>query len=146
MLLKVPLLCDSDPEMVLLSGVKHQDSQNSFLAFLNAPSSVLDHFEVRLMLVTNLYSLFSRLTQYRTTNHLLLLSCTCLTFNVIFSLFFITVFLLHFALFQFLFQYSIYTFIQFISLFFLYFLPFLFFSLISLSIRTILLLPPPHPP
>ncbi|XP_046692577.1 serine/threonine-protein kinase MRCK alpha isoform X1 [Silurus meridionalis] len=26
-------------------GVKHQDSQNSFLAFLNAPSSVLDHFE-----------------------------------------------------------------------------------------------------
>ncbi|XP_046692580.1 serine/threonine-protein kinase MRCK alpha isoform X4 [Silurus meridionalis] len=27
-------------------GVKHQDSQNSFLAFLNAPSSVLDHFEI----------------------------------------------------------------------------------------------------
>ncbi|XP_031758441.1 serine/threonine-protein kinase MRCK alpha isoform X6 [Xenopus tropicalis] len=26
-------------------GVKHQESQNSFLAFLNAPTSVLDHFE-----------------------------------------------------------------------------------------------------
>uniref|UniRef100_A0A8C5W7X0 Serine/threonine-protein kinase MRCK alpha n=1 Tax=Leptobrachium leishanense TaxID=445787 RepID=A0A8C5W7X0_9ANUR len=28
-------------------GVKHQESQNSFLAFLNAPTSVLDQFEVR---------------------------------------------------------------------------------------------------
>uniref|UniRef100_F7CK04 Serine/threonine-protein kinase MRCK alpha n=1 Tax=Xenopus tropicalis TaxID=8364 RepID=F7CK04_XENTR len=28
-------------------GVKHQESQNSFLAFLNAPTSVLDHFEVK---------------------------------------------------------------------------------------------------
>ncbi|OCT77527.1 hypothetical protein XELAEV_18028619mg [Xenopus laevis] len=27
-------------------GVKHQESQNSFLAFLNAPTSVLDHFEM----------------------------------------------------------------------------------------------------
>ncbi|XP_039384789.1 serine/threonine-protein kinase MRCK alpha isoform X4 [Mauremys reevesii] len=27
-------------------GVKHQDSQNSFLAFLNAPTSTLDQFEV----------------------------------------------------------------------------------------------------
>uniref|UniRef100_A0A7M4EMF9 Serine/threonine-protein kinase MRCK alpha n=1 Tax=Crocodylus porosus TaxID=8502 RepID=A0A7M4EMF9_CROPO len=27
-------------------GVKHQDSQNSFLAFLNAPTSALDQFEV----------------------------------------------------------------------------------------------------
>lgn len=27
-------------------GVKHQDSQNSFLAFLNAPTSALDHFDV----------------------------------------------------------------------------------------------------
>ncbi|TSN30241.1 Serine/threonine-protein kinase MRCK alpha [Bagarius yarrelli] len=27
-------------------GVKHQDSQNSFLAFLNTPSSLLDHFEI----------------------------------------------------------------------------------------------------
>nr|XP_023662423.1 serine/threonine-protein kinase MRCK alpha isoform X1 [Paramormyrops kingsleyae]XP_023662424.1 serine/threonine-protein kinase MRCK alpha isoform X1 [Paramormyrops kingsleyae] len=26
-------------------GVKHQDSQNSFLAFLNAPTSALDHFD-----------------------------------------------------------------------------------------------------
>uniref|UniRef100_A0A8B9QJM6 Serine/threonine-protein kinase MRCK alpha n=1 Tax=Apteryx owenii TaxID=8824 RepID=A0A8B9QJM6_APTOW len=29
-------------------GVKHQDSQNSFLAFLNAPTSALDQFEVSL--------------------------------------------------------------------------------------------------
>lgn len=27
-------------------GVKHQDSQNSFLAFLNAPTSALDQFDV----------------------------------------------------------------------------------------------------
>uniref|UniRef100_A0A8C6Y2V0 Serine/threonine-protein kinase MRCK alpha n=1 Tax=Naja naja TaxID=35670 RepID=A0A8C6Y2V0_NAJNA len=31
-------------------GVKHQDSQNSFLAFLNAPTSALDQFEVRMYL------------------------------------------------------------------------------------------------
>lgn len=29
-------------------GVKHQDSQNSFLAFLNAPTSALDQFDVSL--------------------------------------------------------------------------------------------------
>lgn len=28
------------------TGVKHQDSQNSFLAFLNAPTSALDQFDV----------------------------------------------------------------------------------------------------
>lgn len=28
------------------AGVKHQDSQNSFLAFLNAPTSALDQFDV----------------------------------------------------------------------------------------------------
>lgn len=31
-------------------GVKHQDSQNSFLAFLNAPTSALDQFEVSVQL------------------------------------------------------------------------------------------------
>eukprot|EP00062_Callorhinchus_milii_P021130 gi/632977527/ref/XP_007905396.1/ PREDICTED: serine/threonine-protein kinase MRCK alpha isoform X2 [Callorhinchus milii] len=31
---------------VCLDGVKHQDSQNSFLAFLNAPASPLDQFEI----------------------------------------------------------------------------------------------------
>lgn len=30
----------------LSAGVKHQDSQNSFLAFLNAPTSALDQFDV----------------------------------------------------------------------------------------------------
>uniref|UniRef100_A0A8C5BAN7 non-specific serine/threonine protein kinase n=1 Tax=Gadus morhua TaxID=8049 RepID=A0A8C5BAN7_GADMO len=33
-------------EMRLRRGVKHQDSQNSFLAFLNAPTSALDQFDV----------------------------------------------------------------------------------------------------
>ncbi|KFP68962.1 Serine/threonine-protein kinase MRCK alpha, partial [Cariama cristata] len=32
-------------ELRLEKGVKHQDSQNSFLAFLNAPTSALDQFE-----------------------------------------------------------------------------------------------------
>ncbi|TRY99812.1 hypothetical protein DNTS_014879 [Danionella cerebrum] len=32
-------------ELRLRRGVKHQDSQNSFLAFLNAPTSVLDQFD-----------------------------------------------------------------------------------------------------
>uniref|UniRef100_A0A8C5X8X0 Serine/threonine-protein kinase MRCK alpha n=1 Tax=Malurus cyaneus samueli TaxID=2593467 RepID=A0A8C5X8X0_9PASS len=34
-------------------GVKHQDSQNSFLAFLNAPTSALDQFEVSIDSVEN---------------------------------------------------------------------------------------------
>ncbi|XP_075872975.1 serine/threonine-protein kinase MRCK alpha isoform X5 [Nelusetta ayraudi] len=33
-------------ELRLRRGVKHQDSQNSFLAFLNAPTSALDQFDV----------------------------------------------------------------------------------------------------
>ncbi|XP_076156502.1 serine/threonine-protein kinase MRCK alpha isoform X1 [Alosa pseudoharengus] len=32
-------------ELRMGKGVKHQDSQNSFLAFLNAPTSALDHFD-----------------------------------------------------------------------------------------------------
>ncbi|XP_051951411.1 serine/threonine-protein kinase MRCK alpha-like [Xyrauchen texanus] len=32
-------------ELRMRKGVKHQDSQNSFLAFLNAPTSVLDQFD-----------------------------------------------------------------------------------------------------
>uniref|UniRef100_A0A671LBH0 non-specific serine/threonine protein kinase n=1 Tax=Sinocyclocheilus anshuiensis TaxID=1608454 RepID=A0A671LBH0_9TELE len=32
--------------MLCFSGVKHQDSQNSFLAFLNAPTSALDQFDI----------------------------------------------------------------------------------------------------
>ncbi|XP_073712320.1 serine/threonine-protein kinase MRCK alpha isoform X7 [Misgurnus anguillicaudatus] len=32
-------------ELRMRRGVKHQDSQNSFLAFLNAPTSVLDQFD-----------------------------------------------------------------------------------------------------
>uniref|UniRef100_A0A672R051 Serine/threonine-protein kinase MRCK alpha n=1 Tax=Sinocyclocheilus grahami TaxID=75366 RepID=A0A672R051_SINGR len=35
-------------ELRLRRGVKHQDSQNSFLAFLNAPTSALDQFDVSL--------------------------------------------------------------------------------------------------
>ncbi|XP_058880302.1 serine/threonine-protein kinase MRCK alpha-like isoform X2 [Acipenser ruthenus] len=33
-------------ELRLEKGVKHQDSQNSFLAFLNAPTSALDQFDI----------------------------------------------------------------------------------------------------
>ncbi|KAL2098588.1 hypothetical protein ACEWY4_005068 [Coilia grayii] len=33
-------------ELRMGKGVKHQDSQNSFLAFLNAPTSALDHFDI----------------------------------------------------------------------------------------------------
>ncbi|XP_073712321.1 serine/threonine-protein kinase MRCK alpha isoform X8 [Misgurnus anguillicaudatus] len=33
-------------ELRMRRGVKHQDSQNSFLAFLNAPTSVLDQFDL----------------------------------------------------------------------------------------------------
>jgi len=32
--------------MLCVLGVKHQDSQNSFLAFLNAPTSAVDQFDV----------------------------------------------------------------------------------------------------
>ncbi|XP_063049342.1 serine/threonine-protein kinase MRCK alpha-like [Engraulis encrasicolus] len=35
-----------ETEEALHTGVKHQDSQNSFLAFLNAPTSALDHFDI----------------------------------------------------------------------------------------------------
>ncbi|TSO25170.1 Serine/threonine-protein kinase MRCK alpha [Bagarius yarrelli] len=33
-------------ELRLSKGVKHQDSQNSFLAFLNAPASTVEHFDI----------------------------------------------------------------------------------------------------
>ncbi|XP_062864087.1 serine/threonine-protein kinase MRCK alpha isoform X1 [Trichomycterus rosablanca] len=33
-------------ELRLSKGIKHQESHNSFLAFLNAPASAVDHFEV----------------------------------------------------------------------------------------------------
>lgn len=47
-----PLMCwycvlnNGCPVCPVTIGVKHQDSQNSFLAFLNAPTSALDQFDV----------------------------------------------------------------------------------------------------
>lgn len=35
--------------VLCVPGVKHQDSQNSFLAFLNAPTSALDQFDVGIL-------------------------------------------------------------------------------------------------
>lgn len=40
-------------------GVKHQDSQNSFLAFLNAPTSALDQFDVSFLLPDRLKRILS---------------------------------------------------------------------------------------
>uniref|UniRef100_A0A673VXW9 Serine/threonine-protein kinase MRCK alpha n=1 Tax=Salmo trutta TaxID=8032 RepID=A0A673VXW9_SALTR len=42
-------------EFRLRRGVKHQDSQNSFLAFLNAPTSALDQFDVTYLMFTSLH-------------------------------------------------------------------------------------------
>ncbi|XP_020837788.1 serine/threonine-protein kinase MRCK alpha isoform X6 [Phascolarctos cinereus] len=46
LLLEIEKLKKETEELKSEKGVKHQDSQNSFLAFLNAPTSALDQFEV----------------------------------------------------------------------------------------------------
>nr|XP_016846184.1 PREDICTED: serine/threonine-protein kinase MRCK alpha isoform X6 [Anolis carolinensis] len=46
LLLEIERLKKETEELRSEKGVKHQDSQNSFLAFLNAPASALDQFEV----------------------------------------------------------------------------------------------------
>uniref|UniRef100_A0A671WHC5 Serine/threonine-protein kinase MRCK alpha n=1 Tax=Sparus aurata TaxID=8175 RepID=A0A671WHC5_SPAAU len=46
LLTEIDRLKKETEEMRLRRGVKHQDSQNSFLAFLNAPTSALDQFDV----------------------------------------------------------------------------------------------------
>ncbi|XP_077408134.1 serine/threonine-protein kinase MRCK alpha isoform X4 [Vanacampus margaritifer] len=45
LLAEIDRLKKETEEMRLRRGVKHQDSQNSFLAFLNAPTSTLDQFD-----------------------------------------------------------------------------------------------------
>ncbi|XP_060610134.2 serine/threonine-protein kinase MRCK alpha isoform X4 [Anolis sagrei] len=45
LLLEIERLKKETEELRSEKGVKHQDSQNSFLAFLNAPASALDQFE-----------------------------------------------------------------------------------------------------
>ncbi|XP_072218586.1 serine/threonine-protein kinase MRCK alpha isoform X2 [Leuresthes tenuis] len=45
LLTEIDRLKKETEEMRLRRGVKHQDSQNSFLAFLNAPTSALDQFD-----------------------------------------------------------------------------------------------------
>ncbi|XP_019713558.1 serine/threonine-protein kinase MRCK alpha isoform X8 [Hippocampus comes] len=46
LLAEIDRLKKETEELRLRRGVKHQDSQNSFLAFLNAPTSTLDQFDV----------------------------------------------------------------------------------------------------
>ncbi|CAN9507628.1 unnamed protein product [Ophioblennius macclurei] len=46
LLIEIERLKKETEELRLRRGVRHQDSQNSFLAFLNAPTSALDHFDV----------------------------------------------------------------------------------------------------
>uniref|UniRef100_A0AAY4EZ33 Serine/threonine-protein kinase MRCK alpha n=1 Tax=Denticeps clupeoides TaxID=299321 RepID=A0AAY4EZ33_9TELE len=46
LLAEIERLKKETEELRLRRGVKHQDSQNSFLAFLNAPSSTLDQYDV----------------------------------------------------------------------------------------------------
>ncbi|XP_028295019.1 serine/threonine-protein kinase MRCK alpha isoform X3 [Gouania willdenowi] len=45
LLVEIDRLKKETEELRLRRGVKHQDSQNSFLAFLNAPTSALDQFD-----------------------------------------------------------------------------------------------------
>nr|XP_033794438.1 serine/threonine-protein kinase MRCK alpha isoform X2 [Geotrypetes seraphini] len=46
LLAEIEKLKKEKEELKSQKGVKHQDSQNSFLAFLNAPTSALDQFEI----------------------------------------------------------------------------------------------------
>uniref|UniRef100_A0A8C2BHP7 Serine/threonine-protein kinase MRCK alpha n=1 Tax=Cyprinus carpio TaxID=7962 RepID=A0A8C2BHP7_CYPCA len=46
LLAEIERLKKETEELRLRRGVKHQDSQNSFLAFLNAPTSALDQFDL----------------------------------------------------------------------------------------------------
>uniref|UniRef100_A0A4W5RWM3 CDC42 binding protein kinase alpha (DMPK-like) b n=1 Tax=Hucho hucho TaxID=62062 RepID=A0A4W5RWM3_9TELE len=46
LLAEIERLKKETEELRLRRGVKHQDSQNSFLAFLNAPTTALDQFDV----------------------------------------------------------------------------------------------------
>uniref|UniRef100_A0A8C1JHW9 Serine/threonine-protein kinase MRCK alpha n=1 Tax=Cyprinus carpio TaxID=7962 RepID=A0A8C1JHW9_CYPCA len=65
LLAEIERLRKETEELRLRRGVKHQDSQNSFLAFLNAPTSALDQFDV---------SLRSQVLMLRNTH------CHCLSF------------------------------------------------------------------
>uniref|UniRef100_A0AAQ5XYT5 Serine/threonine-protein kinase MRCK alpha n=1 Tax=Amphiprion ocellaris TaxID=80972 RepID=A0AAQ5XYT5_AMPOC len=49
LLAEIDRLKKETEELRLRRGVKHQDSQNSFLAFLNAPTSALDQFDVSII-------------------------------------------------------------------------------------------------
>uniref|UniRef100_A0A673CWT5 Serine/threonine-protein kinase MRCK alpha n=1 Tax=Sphaeramia orbicularis TaxID=375764 RepID=A0A673CWT5_9TELE len=49
LLAEIDRLKKETEELRLRRGVKHQDSQNSFLAFLNAPTSALDQFDVSIL-------------------------------------------------------------------------------------------------
>uniref|UniRef100_A0A673MCD6 Serine/threonine-protein kinase MRCK alpha n=1 Tax=Sinocyclocheilus rhinocerous TaxID=307959 RepID=A0A673MCD6_9TELE len=49
LLAEIERLRKETEELRLRRGVKHQDSQNSFLAFLNAPTSALDQFDVSVL-------------------------------------------------------------------------------------------------
>uniref|UniRef100_W5NGI0 non-specific serine/threonine protein kinase n=1 Tax=Lepisosteus oculatus TaxID=7918 RepID=W5NGI0_LEPOC len=46
MLTEIEKLKKETEDLRLEKGVKHQDSQNSFLAFLNAPTSAMDQFDI----------------------------------------------------------------------------------------------------
>uniref|UniRef100_A0A8C2IMB8 non-specific serine/threonine protein kinase n=1 Tax=Cyprinus carpio TaxID=7962 RepID=A0A8C2IMB8_CYPCA len=56
LLAEIERLKKETEELRLRRGVKHQDSQNSFLAFLNAPTSALDQFDVSVRSQTSLDS------------------------------------------------------------------------------------------
>uniref|UniRef100_A0AAQ5ZPG0 Serine/threonine-protein kinase MRCK alpha n=1 Tax=Amphiprion ocellaris TaxID=80972 RepID=A0AAQ5ZPG0_AMPOC len=54
LLAEIDRLKKETEELRLRRGVKHQDSQNSFLAFLNAPTSALDQFDVSIISVDSM--------------------------------------------------------------------------------------------
>uniref|UniRef100_A0A8C7P6P6 Serine/threonine-protein kinase MRCK alpha n=1 Tax=Oncorhynchus mykiss TaxID=8022 RepID=A0A8C7P6P6_ONCMY len=59
LLAEIERLKKDTEEFRLRRGVKHQDSQNSFLAFLNAPTSALDQFDRRYIFCCTQISLSS---------------------------------------------------------------------------------------
>uniref|UniRef100_A0A3B4WT34 Serine/threonine-protein kinase MRCK alpha n=1 Tax=Seriola lalandi dorsalis TaxID=1841481 RepID=A0A3B4WT34_SERLL len=59
LLAEIDRLKKETEELRLRRGVKHQDSQNSFLAFLNAPTSALDQFDTPCYVRTTDYVSFS---------------------------------------------------------------------------------------
>uniref|UniRef100_A0A671QLP2 Serine/threonine-protein kinase MRCK alpha n=1 Tax=Sinocyclocheilus anshuiensis TaxID=1608454 RepID=A0A671QLP2_9TELE len=61
LLAEIERLRKETEELRLRRGVKHQDSQNSFLAFLNAPTSALDQFDVSVICLNAVMFLLERL-------------------------------------------------------------------------------------